>query len=258
MERPNTLTCRLWAKKSAKSQSCEMNGFLLLQWTVNANSSKFMNPIWDQADGPSPKSWLHQFHREQVFTGQWAQMNRWRESDSYPQLTLFHWLVGFRAIVWGSLFSQHTQGHWVARQALKGWASEPCSISLPLPFWGFLIREPAPHKVSEPQTENVEWQRGGFDCLESAAAQSYPGCRAECVLGSFHTPSALGHGGTERGPQHSSTVAAKIQGLLSVAASIYYTATLSYHDKRFLLVSFSENAWEFPDFQTGGGMTNKI
>lgn len=72
-----------------------MNGFLLPQRTANANPSKFMNPIWDQADGPSPKSWLHQFHREQVFTGQWAQMKRWRERDSYPQLTLFCGLLGF-------------------------------------------------------------------------------------------------------------------------------------------------------------------
>jgi hypothetical protein len=63
--------------------------------TVNANSSRFMNRIWDQADGPSPKPRLHQFHREQVFTGQWAQMKRWRERDSYPQLTLFRWLLCF-------------------------------------------------------------------------------------------------------------------------------------------------------------------
>lgn len=67
----------------------------LMQWTVHVHFSKFMHSIWDQADGPSPKSWLHQFHREQVFTGQWSQMNRWRESDSYPQLTLFHWLLCF-------------------------------------------------------------------------------------------------------------------------------------------------------------------
>lgn len=30
------------------------------------NPSKFMNHIGDQTDGPSPKSWLHQFHREEV------------------------------------------------------------------------------------------------------------------------------------------------------------------------------------------------
>ena len=72
--------CLLQAKKDADAQSCEMNAwFLLLKWTVNANPTKFMNHIWDQADGPCPKSWLHQFHREEVFTGQWVQMSRWED-----------------------------------------------------------------------------------------------------------------------------------------------------------------------------------
>lgn len=130
-----------------------MNEFLLLQRTVHANSSKFMNSIWDQADGPSLKSWLHQFHREQVFTGQWAQMNRWRESDSYPQLTLFHRLLCFLChCVWQSVFPAYPG-------ALSCKAS-----SQRVSFWALFNlsafafrREPVPHKVSEPRAEGVEW-----------------------------------------------------------------------------------------------------
>lgn len=120
-------------KKGADSQSCEMNwSFFLLKWTVNADPSKFMNYIWDQADGPAPKSWLHQFHREEVFTGQWAQMNRWEDSCSFAVYStgwaLWHMVVSHMA---GRLCPQHPHGLWVERQALWKRASETCSVS----FW---------------------------------------------------------------------------------------------------------------------------
>ena len=53
----SSAVCLLPSKKGADAQSCEMKAwFLLLRCTVNALPSKFMNHIWDQADGPSPKS----------------------------------------------------------------------------------------------------------------------------------------------------------------------------------------------------------
>lgn len=111
-----------------------------------------MNHIWDQADGPSPKSQLYRFHREEVFTGQRAQMNRWE--DGHPQVPTLFCSPSPLAGVWRCplcemvFLSQHTHGHWAARQALWIWASETSVIS-PLQK-EFMIREYIVPVVSEP------------------------------------------------------------------------------------------------------------
>lgn len=195
-------------KKSAKAQSCKMNGFLVPQWTVNANSSKFMNPIWDQADGPSPKSRRHQFHREQLFTGQWAQMKRWRERDSYPQLTLFCWLL-------------HFQCHCVRQSVFPAYPGAlSCKASSQrVNFWDlFSLFAFAFLRLSDKEA-----------CPLWSVRASCRGCcviarRLLGVLGSLHTPSALGCRDTKR---ENNIVAQEEPGLSCFSLSLHHCFVIS-------------------------------
>lgn len=136
-----------------------------------------MNHLWNQADGPSPKQWPHQFHREELFTGQWVQMNRWEDSHLQAPPP-FHRLSSPQCVVapsvGGALFSQHSRGHQVERQTLQMWASEINSISLPQKE--FMIREHPLCRVSEPHPGVVEPQC--WDCwLEKIrTAKIHPLC----------------------------------------------------------------------------------
>lgn len=126
------------------------------------NPSKFMNRTGDQADGPSPKSWLHQFHSEEVFTGCWVQMNRWgihtHSSLSFRRLgSRWHTTVSSAR---GSLFSQHTQGHWVDRSAILGPAQSLCHRKN---FWSGSI---LPAKLSEPHPGVVPRYNNGKSASE--------------------------------------------------------------------------------------------